>query len=79
MGPVIGGILYNYFGFENTMNISMIFEVVLAFLFFCFNCGTNVLQKDKVMQETIKKLKELGEKRKKKLDHDESGELMSVA
>lgn len=40
--PFIGGILYDHFGYENTMNIGMLILASFAFIYAVFNCGCNV-------------------------------------
>ena len=60
------------------MNINMFFELGLGLLFFIFNCGFKVGQKEKHLIETVRKLKEIGDSRKKKLDKDESVHAMSI-
>lgn len=69
---MVGGILYLTVGFERTMDINMIAEFILAIVFYVFNCGTDVVQKEKNLKETVDKLKEIGERRKKRLENDES-------
>ena len=73
VGPVIGGVFYLYFGFERTMDINMIAEFILAGCFYYYNCGRKVKSQEKHLQETIKKLKEIGELRKKTIEMGEEG------
>jgi len=71
LGPVIGGVMYDVFNFEHTMDCNMIFELFLAVLFIYYNCGRDVYPKDKNLRETVQKLKEIGDKSKKSENHEE--------
>lgn len=50
------------------MNVNVVFSVTFAALFTYFNCGRDVYQKEAHLKEMISKLKEIGEKRKQKLN-----------
>lgn len=66
VGPVIGGGLDQLFKYEPTMNVNMICSLFIALFFGIFNCGREVFKNSEELNSTIKKLKEIGEKTRKK-------------
>lgn len=44
MSPIIGAALYDLFGYEITMNISALFILTMAAVFFLFNAGPNAFK-----------------------------------
>ena len=42
LGPLVGGTLYQHFGYKSTMDTIMIAELVIAMVFVIFNCGIHV-------------------------------------
>lgn len=47
MGPILGGILYDAYGYRNTLDIMMITESVFFAIFLLFNCGPYVWKNHK--------------------------------
>jgi len=41
IGPVVGGLLYDAYGYEGAMDANMYMELCLAVFFMIFNCGCN--------------------------------------
>ena len=57
MGPIIGGVLYDAYGYEDTLNINMFMEFSFFLIFVIFNCGIFVFKnnnRDKKLMQTMK-------------------------
>lgn len=57
VGPIIGGVLYDFISYKQIQNIEMVAYFSLAVLFFIFNCGFNVFQTEKTRKEGLEALK----------------------
>lgn len=60
-GPVIGGMMYDVFGYEHTMDVNLILQLIFAVVFYWFNCGRDVFQRDAKLKSELKRLKAIGD------------------
>jgi len=60
VGPIIGGIMYDCFNYNHTMDVNMVIELLLAFAFMYWNCGRHVYQNNLDLKSTVAQLKEIG-------------------
>lgn len=42
MGPIVGGVMFDAFGYRKTLDYNMCFEVVIVVIFATLNCGIKV-------------------------------------
>ena len=47
IGPILGGVLYDAYGYRDTLDINMVAESVIFVIFLLFNCGPLVFKNDK--------------------------------
>ena len=63
--PIIGGLLFDYMStnqitsYRKTMDVNMIFELVMAIIFFIFNCGFKVFQENEQLNSDISNMQTL--------------------
>ena len=60
LGPIFGGAMYDAYKYRKTIDCNMIFEMIMVAIFLLFNCGIFVFKRDKMMQELLKKLQDMG-------------------
>ena len=46
IGPILGGAMYDIFGYRSTFDITMFFEVIAICIFGYYNCGKDVFEKN---------------------------------
>lgn len=59
IGPVLGGALYDSYGYQSTLDINMCGEAVVFLVFIIFNCGPNVFKNAKADQKVLDRMKEI--------------------
>ena len=62
IGPILGGALYDIFGYRSTFDIVMFLELIAFGIFAYFNCGRDVYKEHANFLEETKKFKELSVK-----------------
>ena len=44
IGPIVGGAMYDIFGYRYTFDITMFFEIIVLCIFAYYNCGKDVFE-----------------------------------
>ncbi len=42
--PIIGALIYDYFGYNNVLDYMMEINLIFCFIYMIFNCGINVFK-----------------------------------
>ena len=61
LGPIVGSILYDTYGFRGVMDQIMCFEGGVTLIFLVFNCGPNVFKNDAFHKREMTKMKKVSE------------------
>ena len=64
VAPLVGGAMFDLFGYRTTMDFHMGLELICVLSFAYFNCGAKVFDRNNTLTESIKHLKEKGEELK---------------
>jgi MFS family permease len=64
VGPILGGAMFDIFGYRTTLDINMFLELIAVGIFFYYNCGLDVVKKNEIFLEDMAKLKEVSDKYK---------------
>jgi MFS family permease len=59
IGPILGGILYDNFGYRTTMDINMFLELIICGIFIKFNGGTKLYEQEKTFQAEKQRMREI--------------------
>ena len=68
VGPIIGTVFYEYLApdepnnFRYSCDAQMLQMIVFAFIYFVFNCGCDVMKKERIIKEEKEKRDKIGEK-----------------
>ena len=61
VGPVVGSLLYDTYGYRGVMDQIMCFEGLITIIFLVFNCGTSVFTDDTFHKREMSKMKKVSE------------------
>ena len=61
VGPVVGSLLYDTYGYRGVMDQVMCFEGFVTVVFLVFNCGPNVFKEDVFHKREMSKMKKVSE------------------
>ena len=56
ISPIIGGILFDAYGYNTTLDVCMVFVFIVSIIYFVFNCGLNVFTNQKKFQANLDSL-----------------------
>jgi MFS family permease len=54
--PIVGGILYDHYHYKNTIDLSMLYLLIVSLIYFVFNCGFKIFEKQKAFDSQLKNL-----------------------